>query len=132
MNKLLAALAGIFLCAACSSQTDGFAGKEYKLVNAPADATITIGFDGAENRYFGQSAVNRYFGSYTQDGEKIEFGPAGVTMMAGPEPLMQAETQYLQDLAAVKTYKLDGKKLVLTNSDGKELVFEETGPVAQQ
>ena len=129
MKKLLAAVAGILMFAACSSKADSFVGKEYKMVNAPADAAITIGFDGSESRYFGKSAVNRYFGSYTIDGNTLEFGPAGVTMMAGPEPLMQAESEYLQDLSTVNSYKLEGKKLTLINSDGKELVFEETGPI---
>lgn len=132
MNKLLAAFAGILMCAACSSEPDSFVGKDYKMVNAPAEATITIGFDGAESRYFGKSAVNRYFGSYTLDEKTLEFGPAGVTMMAGPEPLMKAEHEYLQDLSTVNSYKLEGKKLTLINSEGKELVFEETGPISAE
>ena len=132
MSKILSLLAGVLLFAACSSQEqNSFVGKEYKLTQAPNNAEITLGFDGKENRYFGKSAVNNYFGAYTLEGENLSFGPAGATMMAGPEPLMQAEQGYLQFLADVKSYKLEGKKLILNATDGKTLTFEETGSVSE-
>ena len=132
MSKILSLLAGVLLFAACSSQEqNSFVGKEYKLTQAPNNAEISLGFDGKENRYFGKSAVNNYFGAYTLEGENLSFGPAGATMMAGPEPLMKAEQEYLQFLADVKSYKLEGKKLILNASDGKSLTFEETGTVAE-
>ncbi len=132
MSKILSLLAGVLLFAACSSQEqNSFVGKEYKLTQAPNNAEITLGFDGKENRYFGKSAVNNYFGAYTLEGENLSFGPAGATMMAGPEPLMKAEQEYLQFLADVKSYKLEGKKLILNATDGKTLTFEETGSVSE-
>ena len=97
MSKLFSLILGTLLFAACTAETpDSFVGKEYKLQNAPANAEITLGFDGKENRFFGKSAINNYFGSYTLDGDKITFGPAGATMMAGPQELMTAEQEYLQ------------------------------------
>lgn len=132
MSKILSLLAGILMFSACSAQEpDSFIGKEYKLTQAPNNAEITLGFDGKENRYFGKAAVNNYFGAYTLEGENLSFGPAGATMMAGPEVLMTAEQEYLQFLADVKSYKLEGNKLILTGADGKTLVFEETGKVAE-
>ncbi len=132
MSKILSLLAGILMFSACSAQEpDSFIGKEYKLTQAPNNAEITLGFDGKENRYFGKAAVNNYFGAYTLEGENLSFGPAGATMMAGPEVLMTAEQEYLQFLADVKSYKLEGNKLILTGADGKTLVFEETGTVAE-
>lgn len=132
MSKILSLLAAVLLFGACSSQEqNSFVGKEYKLTQAPNNAEISLGFDGKENRYFGKSAVNNYFGAYTLEGENLSFGPAGATMMAGPEPLMKAEQEYLQFLADVKSYKLEGKKLILNASDGKSLTFEETGTVAE-
>ena len=133
MSKLFSLILGTLLFAACTAETpDSFVGKEYKLQNAPANAEITLGFDGKENRFFGKSAINNYFGSYTLDGDKITFGPAGATMMAGPQELMTAEQEYLQFLPTVKHFKLDGEKLTLSGADGKELVFEETGTVQCQ
>ena len=132
MSKILSLLAGVLLFAACSSQEqNSFVGKEYKLTQAPNNTEISLGFDGKENRYFGKSAVNNYFGAYTLEGENLSFGPAGATMMAGPEPLMKAEQEYLQFLADVKSYKLEGKKLILNATDGKTLTFEETGSVSE-
>lgn len=132
MSKILSLLAGILMFSACSAQEpDSFIGKEYKLTQAPNNAEITLGFDGKENRYFGKAAVNNYFGAYTLEGENLSFGPAGATMMAGPEVLMTAEQEYLQFLADVKSYKLEGNKLILTGADGKTLVFEETGTVTE-
>ena len=118
MSKLFSLILGTLLFAACTAETpDSFVGKEYKLQN--------------ENRFFGKSAINNYFGSYTLDGDKITFGPAGATMMAGPQELMTAEQEYLQFLPTVKHFKLDGEKLTLSGADGKELVFEETGTVSE-
>ena len=112
MSKLFSLILGTLLFAACTAETpDCFVGKEYKLQNATANAEI-------ENRFFGKSAINNYFGSYTLDGDKITFGPAGATMMAGPQELMTAEQEYLQFLPTVKHFKLDGEKLTLSGADG--------------
>ena len=40
-----------------------------------------------------------------------------------------AYLHYLRQLPTVKTFSLDGKKLVLKTADGKELVFDEIGNV---
>ena len=119
MKKLLSlcSVLALFACAGKTTSLDG----EYKMTNAPENAEITIGFEG--DRYFGQSAVNRYFGSFEKEGDKIKFGPAGATMMAGPENLMKAEHQYLQDLAKVKTYTIEGNTLTL-KGEGVSLSFE--------
>ena len=56
MSKLFSLILGTLLFAACTAETpDSFVGKEYKLQNAPANAEITLGFDGkktvfSENR----------------------------------------------------------------------------------
>lgn len=115
----------LMMIVACAKKTDNFNGKEYELMMSSAEAEITIGFDKKENRCHGQSAVNRYFGSYELTDNEIKFGAVGATMMMGPQSLMELEMQYLQDLAKVKKYKLEDKKLYLYTDDGKELVFEE-------
>ena len=119
MKKILS-LCSILMLFACSNKAVSLDG-EYKMLNAPENAEITIGFEG--DRYFGQSAVNRYFGSFEKEGDKIKFGPAGATMMAGPEELMKAEQQYLQNLAKVTTYTINGKTLNL-KGEGVNLSFE--------
>ncbi len=124
MKKLLSCIFALILTAACSAQENSFKGKEYKMNDAVNKAEITLGFDKTENRFFGK-VVNNYFGQYEIDGNTIKFGPAGATMMAGPENLMKAESQYLMTLPNVNAFVLEGQKLTLKTSDGKELIFEE-------
>ncbi len=131
MNKILTAIFAFGLLAACSKAPEGFVGKEYKLTNAPDKAEITIAFDKNEPRFYGQSAVNRYFGSYKLENGKLTLGPIGSTMMAGPQDMMKAESSYLQFLPEVVSYKLEAGKLTLTSSKGGELVFEELGPISE-
>lgn len=90
------------------------------------NAEITISFNPAEMKYAGKSAVNRYFGAYKLEGNKLTLGPAGVTMMMGPQELMQAEQNYLQSLSKVVSYERKGDELTLTTSDGQKLSFKQT------
>lgn len=120
MKKLLSlfAVLGLFACTEKPVSLDG----EYVMLNAPEDAEITIGFEG--ERFFGKAAVNNYFGSFTKTDKTIKFGPAGSTMMAGPEPLMKVESTYLQDLVKINGYNLQGKTLILSGPDNLSLTFE--------
>ena len=70
----------------------------------PNDFTITAQF--ADGRIGGTSAVNTYGGPYTTgDDGAFSVGDLVSTMMAGPEPDMQAETDYMTLLAAAKTVR---------------------------
>ena len=119
MKKILS-LCSILMLFACSNKAVSLDG-EYKMLNAPENAEITIGFEG--DRYFGQSAVNRYFGSFEKEGDKIKFGPAGATMMAGPEENMKAESAVLGAIAKVASVKADGENLLLLDEE-KNVVME--------
>ncbi len=120
MKKLLAALFA-FVLFACSSKAETLDG-DYVLQNAPEGAEITLSL--ANGHYSGKSGVNNYFGSYETDGEKIRFERGGLTMMMGPENLMQAEQDYLNTLFEVESYHLLGKTLVLDVSNASSLTFE--------
>ena len=115
-----------FLLSACNLFSDGLDDRTYQLQNAMNDAQITISFNTKEMRYAGKAAVNRYFGTYKLESGKLALGPAGVTMMMGPEPLMQAEQNYLKDLAKVVSFSRKGDELTLTTSEWKKLVFKQT------
>ncbi len=130
MKKIFSFLTACLL-SACTASTDQLDNRTYQLQNAANDAQITISFDPAELRYAGKSGVNRYFGTYKTDNSKIKLGSAGATMMMGPEPLMQAEQDYLQSLEKVVSFKRDGDTLTLTTSDGKKLVFVQTNETAE-
>ncbi len=133
MKKVLSLILGVmFMITACDKNSaEIFAGKEYKLADAKPDVEITLGFAANELRFFGKAAINHYFGNYTVDGDKLKLETAGLTMMAGPKELMEAEQNYLKALSMVESYKLNGKKLAIRTSDGKTLVFDEIGLVEE-
>ena len=89
----------------------------------PNDFTITAEFK--DGRIGGTSAVNQYGGPFTaEDDGSFSVGELVSTMMAGPEPDMRAEQNYLTLLAEAKEYAVDGKTLTLSDADGNEsLIF---------
>ena len=131
MRKHLSLFAALFMVSGCFNSSDTFKGKMYKMVSAPENMEITIGFEADGDRFFGK-ALNNYFGTYKSEGNEFIFSAVGTTMMAGPEAMMNAEREYFGALPEINAYKLSGKELILKTSDGKELVFEETGPVSAE
>lgn len=123
MKKILLGLFVLFGLCACSKE-QSFLGKSYQLQNAQNNVKVILEFAADEPRYYGV-VVNRYFGNYELDGHKIKFGPAGVTMMMGPEAEMEAEQNFLKILPKVASYKMVGKNLVLITENGQELGFKE-------
>jgi heat shock protein HslJ len=94
----------------------------------PNDFTITAAF--ADGKITGKSAVNNYFGPYTEGpGDSLSVGDLGGTMMAGPEPDMRAEQAYLTLLSQARSYELKGGGLTLFDENGNEsLIFETREP----
>ena len=90
--------------------------------------TITLGFDATENRVYGSSGVNRYFGSYTQNGTELQFAPLASTMMAGPQKAMEAEQAYLKEMNDVVSFELKGRQLILKTKTNQELIFHQDKP----
>ncbi|MBE6452438.1 MAG: META domain-containing protein [Alphaproteobacteria bacterium] len=125
MIKFIRCLVLFVMISACSAQNNDFMGKEYKLSDVKNDAKITLGFDIKENRFYGDSAVNRYFGTYNVSEDNFVFDSVGSTMMAGPQDMMEIEQQYLQNLAKVKKFKVEENKLFLIFENGEQLIFEE-------
>jgi heat shock protein HslJ len=83
----------------------------------PNDFTITAQFE--DGRIGGTSAVNQYGGPYTaEDDGSFSVGELVSTMMAGPEPDMKAEQTYLELLAQVEEFAIDGDELTLSAGAG--------------
>ncbi len=97
----------------------------------PNDFTITAEFK--DGRIGGTSAVNQYGGPYNAgDDGSFSVGEVVSTMMAGPEPDMQAEAGYMTLLAGAATYAVDGGTLRLFDADGNEsLIFAAADRSAQ-
>ena len=89
---------------------------------AAENLTVTLNFDDRSGQYFGR-AINRYFGTYRLDGEKLILGPASSTMMSGNPDKMAAEEDYLNRLGQVESYRLTPEKLTLTLKDGRQMIF---------
>lgn len=123
---LAVALAAVLGAVGCGDEASpSLEGTSWKLTGwsvssqDPNDFTITAEFK--DGRIGGTSAVNSYGGPYTTGGDgSFSVGELASTMMAGPEPDMQAETTYMALLAAAKEFRVDGETLTLLDGDGGE------------
>lgn len=120
MKKIFSTLM-VMLLAGCGSNTDNLSGNEYK-TNGDAGVEIILGFDENGTDFHGQ-AVNNYFGSYQAKDGKIKFSLVGSTMMAAPEPMMEAETAYFQFLDKAESYRINDNKLMISTPE-KTITFE--------
>ena len=68
----------------------------------------------------GSAGCNSYSAPSIQDGRKLSFGPlAGTKMFCGePAGLMEQETAYLNALARVESYNINGNRLTLFDAEG--------------
>lgn len=98
------------------------AGTEWQLVSldgelVPGADTVTLAIS-AEGRVSGRAAVNRYMGSVTEEeGGAVAFKLGGMTMMAGPEPMMKLERRYLDLMPKVTRATLVDGRLVLDTAE---------------
>ncbi len=85
----------------------------------------TISAEFLDGQVTGNASCNRYFASYTQDGDSLTLGQAGSTMMfcGDPDGIMDQELAYLANLAQVVSFQLQGENLLLLDADGNPLVI---------
>ncbi len=70
-------------------------------------------------RLAGSATCNRIIGSYTAEGAQLRIKPAGTTMMACPEALMNQERKVLDLLPRIVRFEIDATgELVLFAADG--------------
>lgn len=72
----------------------------------------------AEGRAYGSSGCNRFMGGFTLDGAALRFDPIAGTRMACEPPAMEVEQRFLDALAAVRGWRLEGPALLLTDGAG--------------
>jgi heat shock protein HslJ len=102
-------------------------GTTWELVRAADDAadwvSLGVRLDLQDDRVAGRAPVNRYFGSCREpEPGRLEIGPVGMTLMAGPPAAMAAEHVFLRRLEAVRGYRADDEQLLLLDSTGVELL----------
>lgn len=96
--------------------------------HVPSDAAITITFE--DGQASGRAACNSYSGAYDADDDgSLSFEGFAVTEMACDPELMALESAYLEALATVTGFRVDGT--LTLHGDGVDLTFdEEVPPVA--
>jgi heat shock protein HslJ len=91
--------------------------------NAPFPAIATLTFPKA-GEIAGQGPCNRYFGAMASPYPWFNAGRIGSTRMACPN--LEAEVTFLTALEAVTLSEVVGETLILSNTDGLEMVFKAT------
>ncbi|WP_298858329.1 META domain-containing protein [uncultured Sulfitobacter sp.] len=95
-----------------------------KILNdAPFPATATLTFP-KTGEIAGHGPCNRYFGAMTAPYPWFDTGPIGSTRMACPD--LEVETVFLQALEAATLSEVLGDVMILSNTEGLEMVFNAT------
>ncbi len=94
--------------------------------NGPRDAGIT--FVSRQGIIGANTGINSMGGEYTLDGKHLAITPGMMTMMAGPEPLMQQEQAFVAALGRITSYRINDRSLELLAGEDVVMKFE----VAQQ
>ena len=88
--------------------------------------TMGITADFFAEQMSGQGPVNSYFTDYTVEGESIEFGEIGSTLMAGEPAMMEAEAAYFELLGTVTSFELGDNTLLLKAGEQEVLTYAAT------
>jgi putative lipoprotein len=89
-------------------------------VSSPDNRNPYFSLRADKKNVVGNGGVNHLMGQYTLDGDKLRLSKIGSTLMAGPEPFMRQEREFLDALEATTTYRIDGQTLELRN--GQEVL----------
>jgi heat shock protein HslJ len=96
-------------------------------VNAPSSAqTPHILLSRANHRVTGSGGCNRITGSYQLNGNGLRFSKMAATLMACVSG-METEKAFLHALEQVRTWKITGQQLELTDETGHPVARLETG-----
>lgn len=88
----------------------------------------SLEFDADGRRATGHGGVNRFGGRYTQEGDKLSFGPLAMTRRAGPQAQMELESRYTAVLSSIVRWRQDGAQVTLTNAAGDRTILLEPAP----
>jgi heat shock protein HslJ len=100
-------------------------GSKWSLISLGGESLVPgseITAEFSEGQMAGSAGVNGYFAGYESEGETLTLGPAGSTMMMGPEKLMKQEMAYLAALGTAESYRVDGDTLEIVYGEGS-LIF---------
>lgn len=84
-----------------------------------------------DNRIYGTSGCNKYFGTYQVDGNRISFGPIAITRMRCEDDSMAQEQAFLEAIQNTETYQIDLTSLTLSAQDTRPVLFESPAHAGQ-
>lgn len=120
MKKIILMLA-LLIFTACGKNLKDFENKEFELSNMYTDYKITFSFEG--EKIYGFSGVNRYFGNFKLDGNKIEISNLAMTKMAGSPEAMRAEQGFIDLLNKTIKFEISDNTLIFYTSKNEKLEF---------
>lgn len=94
------------------------AGTEWGPINGDLDQFVAFK---SEGDVIGSGGCNNFFGSFTQNGRLITFGPLASTRKTCPAPIMDAERDFLQLLENVRAVDATFKELTLYGDNNQVL-----------
>lgn len=99
-------------------------GQDVEVLNNTQSAYIRL--EEKENDVDGFTGCNKISGSYTLDGEQLQFSELSTTRMACPD--LEAESKMMEALRRVDNYKLSGDLLTLFDGDKAVATFMTGNP----
>jgi heat shock protein HslJ len=93
---------------------------------APKGKRLRLDFDARSGRFSTETMCNSARGTYRVKGNTIRLGDGkgfATTLMACPEPAMSHERAYTSSLAAVRSWRITGDRLVLRTARGETLTY---------
>ena len=126
MGMMAAAVAAVVTsCAPTKSAVEPISGK-WRIVSACGVSTAEgeepafIAF-GDSGKVYGNSSINRFFGSYSQDGASLSIGEGlGMTMRMGAHPEIEQAVQ--KGLSQVASFAIDGDSALLKDKNGENVL----------
>jgi heat shock protein HslJ len=99
-------------------QMNSFYDGKSAIVSALEGSPVTAQF--GDGMVSGSAGCNQYSATYTQKSEKLTIGPVAATEMWCEQPsgVMEQESQYLSALTQTASYRMEGNRLTLLNTEG--------------
>ena len=119
----LAVMAALTACQTAISHSQNrplpsLVGTEWGFPNNPYDQFIAFNANGEVS---GNGGCNGFFGSFTQSGPNIAFGPLASTRRACQDPLDSAERGFMSVLNRARTVNATARELVFYGEQGEVL-----------
>lgn len=123
MKKVMTVAMGAMMMMSCASEK-AIVGKwnieeAQGKSTAKAETQAYIEFD-KKGKFYGNTSVNRFFGSYKLKGDKITLSNVGSTMMMGRD--MEIEQAVLQALEQSTTIKADKGTATVKDANNKTVM----------